>query len=151
MIWFLDTGGIYLGIVWVMVVAAKYVLPRKYPNLRREYTAPAWAPVIGALGAVAVIILALWPGTNMSLVWPGEYVVLLAWFIVGAIMFMVAKKMPRDEALTALLGRYKDTLEQGRLVDGADAGREAGRSEHRSSDDGFNDPTGLGGSERNGN
>lgn len=148
MIWFLDTGGIYLGIVWVMVVAAKYVLPRKYPNLKREYTAPSWAPVIGAVGAVAVIAFALWPGTNLSLVWPGEYVVLLAWFVIGAIMFLVAKKMPRDEALTELLGRYKDTLDQGGTVGGVDAGRVTRGSEHRSSDSDVNNPTDVDGAGR---
>lgn len=111
-LWFLDTGGIYLGIVWILVVAAKYVLPRKYPGLQRAYKAPGWAPVLGAAGAAAVICLALVPGTNMSLVWPGEYIVLLAWFALGAVLLSVAGRMDRDAALTELLGDYRHQLAQ---------------------------------------
>ena len=94
------------------MVAAKYVLPRKYPGLQRAYKAPGWAPVLGAAGAAAVICLALVPGTNMSLVWPGEYIVLLAWFALGAVLLSVAGRMDRDAALTELLGDYRHQLAQ---------------------------------------
>lgn len=127
MTWFLDTGGIYLGIVWVMVVAVKYLLPRRYPHLRRDYVAPGWAPILGALGAILVIVLALFPGTNMSLIWPGEYIVLAVWFLLGGILFAVSGRMGTDEALTELLGPYKGTLDENLgATDGAAAGA-AGR------------------------
>ena len=119
MTWFLDTGGIYLGIVWVLVVATKYLLPRRFPHIRREYTAPGWAPILGALGAVLVIVLALLPGTNMSLVWPGEYIVLVVWFVIGGILLATSGKMGKDEALTELLGPYKAQLDES-LSRGAD-------------------------------
>ncbi|HIY24644.1 MAG TPA: APC family permease [Candidatus Brachybacterium merdigallinarum] len=112
MTWFLDTGGIYLGIVWVLVVATKYLLPRRYPGIRREYRAPGWAPILGAGGAVLVIVMALIPGTDMSLIWPGEYIVLVAWFVLGGILLLTSGRMGRDEALTELLGPYKAQLDQ---------------------------------------
>lgn len=121
MVWFLDTGGIYLGVVWVMVVAAKYLLPRRFPHVKRSYIAPAWAPILGALGAVAVIVLALLPGTNMSLVWPGEYLVLVAWFVLGAILFAVAKQLDRRAALDELLGEHAAVLDEDAAVLSEDA------------------------------
>lgn len=121
MVWFLDTGGIYLGIVWMMVVTAKFLLPRRFPKVRRSYVAPSWAPILGALGALGVIVLALIPGTNMSLVWPGEYLVLVAWFAIGALLYKIAKKHPREEALRELLGEHAAALE-GELAGAAPAG-----------------------------
>lgn len=110
-VWFLDTGGIYLGTVWILVVASKFALQHHYPHLQREYTAPGWAPILGAVGAIAVIVLALLPGTDMSLVWPGEYLVLAAWLILGIIIYGTARKLPRDAALTELLGPYREQLD----------------------------------------
>lgn len=128
MTWFLDTGGIYLGIVWVLVVSTKYLLPRRFPHIRRDYKAPGWAPILGALGAVLVIVLALLPGTNMSLAWPGEYIVLVVWFALGGILLATSGKMGEDEALTELLGPYKDQLDESlsRGTDAAGAGAPGG-------------------------
>ena len=94
---FLDTGGIYLGIVWILVVACQVRLNKRVPVF----------PVIGAIGAALTIALAVWPGTSLSLVWPLEYVVLLGWAAVGFAFYLASKPMDRDEALTELLGEHK--------------------------------------------
>ncbi|WP_168582873.1 APC family permease [Gephyromycinifex aptenodytis] len=114
-VWFLDTGGIYLGLVWILVVTAKYALPKKYPHLasKRRFNA-SWVPAVGALGAAAIIVLTLLPNTNMALVWPAEYIILAMWLIIGGILFAVSAKVPRDRALDALLGEYKETLDADR-------------------------------------
>jgi basic amino acid/polyamine antiporter, APA family len=53
--------------------------------------------------AVLITLLMLVPGTDISLVWPAEYVILLAWFALGAHLREPPKE--RDEqALRALLG-----------------------------------------------
>ncbi len=142
-IWFLDTGGIYLGLVWLLVVISKFALPRRYPNLERAYKAPAWAPILGAVGAVGVIVLALYPGTNMSLVWPGEYLVLVAWFALGGVMLLISKRMGKDEALTELLGPYKESLDE--ALGAEDVGRSGSVSGRggRSLADGDNGSTGA--------
>lgn len=110
-IWFLDTGGIYLGVVWVMVVATRYLLPKKYPHLKKTFVSGI-IPIIGALGAIVVIVLALWPGTNLSLVWPGEYLILLIWIGIGIAVWLTSKKMADEDALTQLLGPYKAELDE---------------------------------------
>lgn len=104
-VWFLDTGGIYLGVVWVMVVLAKYLMPRRYPNLEREYrTRLPFLPALGAVGALGVIVLALWPGNPSSLLWPQEYIILIVWLVIGVVLYALSRKVGRTEALHALLG-----------------------------------------------
>ena len=56
--------------------------------------------------------MAIWPGTNTSLVWPGEYLVLLVWAVIGFILWRLAKPMGEDEALGSLLGSYADGLKE---------------------------------------
>lgn len=110
---FLDTGGIYLGIVWILVVACQMQLKTKYPDLYNSSKLKAgFVPVIGAVGAALTIALAVWPGTSMSLVWPLEYLVLLAWAAVGFVFYMMSKPIDHEEALSELLGEHKATLPQ---------------------------------------
>lgn len=105
--WFLDTGGIYLGLVWILVVASMYRLPRRYPELERAYTTRLrWAPMIGAVGALAVIIFALIPNTGLSLVWPAEHIILAVWLCAGLLLYRFVKPLDRDEALRELLGEH---------------------------------------------
>lgn len=110
MVWFLDTGGIYLGLVWVLVVVVATVLPRRHPHLKIGYKA-GFLPWIGAAGAMLVIVMALWPNTNLSLQWPGEYIILAVWIGLGLVLLTVAKPMDNDAALTELLGEYKADLD----------------------------------------
>ena len=96
-VWFLDAGGVFLGVVWLLVVIAKYVMPRRFPGLSYAYRArPAFLPALGALGAVLVIAFAVFPGTELSLVWPQEYLLLAAWAVLGLVLYVVTGR-PRDE------------------------------------------------------
>ncbi|WP_286954018.1 MULTISPECIES: APC family permease [Corynebacterium] len=111
-VWFLDTGGIYLGLVWIIVVVAQMRLRSKFPHLAARSKLHFRAlPIIGALGAGLVIILAVFPGTNISLVWPAEYIILALWFVLGFILYKTSGNMEEDQALSDLLGEYADTLE----------------------------------------
>lgn len=107
--WFLDTGGIYLGLVWILVVAAQWRLGNKYPHLTSKLGNKA-IPAIGALGAAFVIGFAVFPGTSISLIWPAEYIILGLWIALGAILLMRTPKVDEDNALSDILGDYKDVL-----------------------------------------
>jgi APA family basic amino acid/polyamine antiporter len=54
--------------------------------------------------AVLVILLTLVPGTDISLVWPSEYIILLAWFVLDALIYAIAPKEHDEQALRTLLG-----------------------------------------------
>lgn len=78
--WFLDTGGVYIGLAWFIGVASMYRIRRRYPNIETPYRLRlTWLPAIGAIAAVLIIVLTLLPNTAMSLVWPYEYLILMAW------------------------------------------------------------------------
>lgn len=122
--WFLDAGGVFLGLVWVLVVAAYLILPRRFPNLRRPASALGLLPVVGAIGALAVIGFALWPGTDLSLVWPAEHLTLLGWVVLGAVLFAITRpRRPAEELQRRLLGEHAGTvLGEGRPRDNPSSG-----------------------------
>ncbi|WP_152352562.1 APC family permease [Brachybacterium subflavum] len=115
-IWFLDAGGVFLGIVWFLVVLAKYRLPRVYPGLDRTYRArPGFLPAVGALGAILVIVFTLVPvpGVEMSLQWPQEYLILIAWVVLGAILFVLTPRPTDPErAFDEMVGPLAGTLRE---------------------------------------
>lgn len=116
MTWFLDAGGTFLGIVWLLVVIAKYVLPRRYPGLVPGYRArPAFLPALGALGAILVIVFTVLPGTGMTLVWPAEYLMLGGWALLGAILFAITPSpADREEVFTEMLGPHAEEVRAAR-------------------------------------
>lgn len=99
--WFLDTGGIYLGVVWIMVVIANLRLPAS--RSPRSALATGFS-LLGAIGALGVIALALWPGTGSSLVWPHEYIILLVWIVLGVVLFALSRRTDPRDSLATLLG-----------------------------------------------
>lgn len=104
--WFLDTGGIYIGLAWLLAVASLYRIRTQEPDAVAPYRVRwIFLPVIGALAATAIIIATLLPGTGMSLLWPHEYMILLAWLALGAIIYWLAPRaMTHEDALRALVG-----------------------------------------------
>jgi amino acid transporter len=114
-VWFLDTGGVYIGLAWAIAVLCLYRLPRRFPDLDRPYRVrPRWAPGLGALAAVLVIAFALWPGTDLSLAWPQEYAILGAWALLGVLLYGARRRTDGDQALRELLGGYYDLTFGGR-------------------------------------
>lgn len=111
-VWFLDAGGVFLSIVWLLVVIAKYRMPRRYPGLEYGYKArPAFLPAIGAIGAVLVMAFTILPGTGMTLIWPEEYILLAVWAVLGLILFLVTPApKDREGAFREMLGPHADTL-----------------------------------------
>lgn len=111
MIWFLDAGGVFIGLAWTLGVASMYRLDRRFPGLEVGYRArPRWLPAVGAVGAVFVIAFALWPGTDLSLVWPQEYLILGVWLLLGVVMYVFAGQHRDAEPRRQLLGEYYDKM-----------------------------------------
>lgn len=106
--WFLDTGGVYVGLAWFIGVASMYRIRRRYPDARGGYTVrPGWLPAIGGIAAVGVIVTVLLPGTPIALVWPEEYLILLAWAVLGVLIYLgVRRRAGTGEEVVALLGEH---------------------------------------------
>lgn len=100
--WFLDTGGVYIGLAWVSAVVSMYRIRRRYPGLSSSYRVGAsWLPVVGGAAAVVVIVAALIPGTDVSLIWPYEHAILAGWVLLGILIYALA---PKRTDLRTLLG-----------------------------------------------
>ena len=113
LIWFLDTGGVYIGLAWFIGVVSMYQIRRRYPQVERPYRVRlSWLPGIGGVAALLVILATLAPGTDMSLVWPYEYAILLVWVVLGIVIYALAPKDSEDQALKTLLGDQYDKLER---------------------------------------
>jgi basic amino acid/polyamine antiporter, APA family len=61
--------------------------------------------------AVLVILLTLVPGTDISLVWPAEYIILVVWILLGAVIYAMAPKEEDEQALSTLLGDQYEKIE----------------------------------------
>lgn len=109
--WFLDTGGVNIGLAWIIGVLCFYRLPRRFPHLVRTYRVRIrWAPALGAIAAAFVIAFAMWPGTSLSLVWPYEYIILGAWLVFGVALYFSARERDDERALCTLLGETYEQL-----------------------------------------
>jgi len=116
MIWFLDIGGISIGIAWALCVLSMLKLRKKCPHLKRPFKAPFMfiiAP-FSLMIVISIFAVSLIPGTPLSLNWPYEYSMLLIWIILGGILHILSQK--RWKVLTAeriaknLLGKYLKDL-----------------------------------------
>lgn len=104
LLWFLDTGGVYIGLAWVITVFSLYRI-RSRKSVPVPFRArPGWLPAIGGGAALALIAATLVPGTALSLVWPQEYLILLMWFLLGAIIYWRAPRKATVRELAAVLG-----------------------------------------------
>lgn len=106
--WFLNTGGVNLAFMWIFTVAAFYRLRRTHPHLDRPYRVrQMWMPALGGAAGVLLVVVSLIPGTPLSLGSIAEYIIVLAWPVLGFILYGLTKK-PADpeDSLRELLGEY---------------------------------------------
>ncbi|MCP4315563.1 MAG: APC family permease [Hyphomicrobiales bacterium] len=112
LLWFLDTGGIYIGLAWCIAVFSFYRIRRDEPASRAPFHAgPAWLPGIGAVAALCVIVVILLLGTSLSLAWPYEYLILAVWFVLGAMIYAIVPRVSVEETRAAVLGTAEASQE----------------------------------------
>lgn len=98
LVWLVDAGGLSVVIAWFMVSLSFIVLRRKEPELARPYRAGKSAIVgyIAVILAFGVGILYM-PTMPASLIWPYEWIIFIAWWVIGAIFYV---KMKKEDRLT---------------------------------------------------
>ena len=116
LIWFLDVTGVALGFCWIISVLAMLIARKKPPHLHRPFKVPA-GYVVGSIALILALIIwvmPLIPGTPVSLVWPYEYLLLIAWVILGIIMYLISRKRIKELGVETiarnLLGEYYDEI-----------------------------------------
>jgi APA family basic amino acid/polyamine antiporter len=86
LVWMVDAGGLSIIVAFVMVAVSFVVLRRREPEMPRPFRAPGGITtgVVAAVLSIGLGVLFL-PGMPAALVWPYEWVVLGAWWLLGAV------------------------------------------------------------------
>lgn len=110
LVWFLNTIGVFIAIVWAVTVWAYYRLRSQGglgPQPSRSWT--TLLPAVGGIASVVIVFAALIPASPMSLRWPFEYLIFIGWIALGVVLyFRSPRRMPRTDVLRSLLGDYYD-------------------------------------------
>lgn len=89
--WIVNAGGLGIVVAWFLVVVSFLVLRHREPEMDRPYEVPA-GYAVGGLGLVATagFIYLYLPGGASALVWPYEWVMVLGWIVLGAVLFALS-------------------------------------------------------------
>lgn len=118
--WFLNVGGFNVALVWVVTVLAFYAIRRKHPDRQRPYRVRAmFAPALGGLAGLGLVLMTLVPVSPISFQSPYEYGMLGVFIVLGVVLyFMAPRTMSRQESLDLLLGEgAMDVPENERIKD----------------------------------
>lgn len=93
LVWLVDAGGVNIVVAYVTVVLCFLVLRKREPGMTRPFRVPAGSAV-GALALVLSLGLGVLylPGMPAALVWPSEWIIVGAWWLVGAVFLW---RLPR--------------------------------------------------------
>lgn len=97
LVWVVDAGGLGIVIAYGMVAWSFLVLRKREPELERPYKV-RYGKFVGISALVLSIGLGLLylPGSPAALIWPQEWGIVLAWTVLGGILYGLAVK-GRDE------------------------------------------------------
>jgi amino acid transporter len=91
LVWLVDAGGLGIVMAYAFVAASFLVLRRREPDMARPY-AVKHASLVGwaaLLLSIAIALLYL-PWSPAALIWPWEWLIVLGWVLLGAIMLLFA-------------------------------------------------------------
>jgi amino acid transporter len=112
MVAFIDVGSFCIALAFLGVTFSVARLRRDYPQLERPYRMPfgRLVPVCAGLGAGLILVVMIVPGSGAALVWPLEWILLLAVVALGALAWWLgaAGRRTLDEAgrRERILGEY---------------------------------------------
>ena len=93
LIWLVDVGSFSVVIAYIMVVWSFLVLRKNEPDMVRPFKV-AHGTLVGATALVlALCLFALYlPGSPAALLWPQEWALGMAWVVLGAVLFLMARR-----------------------------------------------------------
>jgi len=98
LLWTVNAGGLGIVIAYAMVACSFLVLRKKEPNLERPFKVP-WGRAVGWLAlmlSVGIGVLYL-PGSPAALLWPQEWIIVMAWSLLGIALYVIARTRTTTE------------------------------------------------------
>ena len=94
LVWLVDAGGVSIVIAFFLVAVTFLALRRREPDMERPFRVSSGG-VVGSLAAVFSLGLAalFLPGMPAALIWPYEWAILGAWWLVGIVLLMRLPKI----------------------------------------------------------
>ena len=94
LVWLVDAGGVSIVVAFLLVAVTFLVLRRREPEMERPFRV-ANGQVVGVLAGVLSLGLAILylPGMPAALIWPYEWVILGAWWLVGIVLVVRLPKI----------------------------------------------------------
>ena len=94
--WLVNAGGLGIVVAYAMVALSFLVLRRKEPNLDRPYKVP-FGYIVGSTALILSIGLGILylPGSPSALQWPEERLIVLAWSVLGLLLFALSFRSRR--------------------------------------------------------
>jgi len=94
LVWLVDAGGVSIVVAFFLVAVTFLVLRRHEPEMERPFRV-ANGQVVGVLAGVLSLGLAVLylPGMPAALIWPYEWVILGAWWLVGIVLVLRLPKI----------------------------------------------------------
>ncbi|MCP3674225.1 MAG: amino acid permease, partial [Gammaproteobacteria bacterium] len=88
LVWFVDAGSFSLMIAYLLVVVSYIVLLKREPEMVRPFRAKGgiWLGIFGVIASLGMAALYL-PNMPAALIWPQEWLMVLAWFGLGALSY----------------------------------------------------------------
>jgi APA family basic amino acid/polyamine antiporter len=100
--------------MWIMTFFSVIVMRKKYPNLERPVIMPGnkVTMVIGTIFNIFIIGTVLLPSSPGSIIWPGEYILTIALFLLGVVLYQFRDNtINTEEQRRKILGESIDTME----------------------------------------
>ncbi len=97
LIWFLDAGSLGVVVAYFFVVLVFIKLRYTEPDRQRPYRAP-FGKVLGLLALASTLFIGTlyFPGSPSALLWPQEWIIVVAWTAAGCFGFWLAKYEGRE-------------------------------------------------------
>lgn len=97
LVWLVDAGGLGIVIAYAFVAGSFLMLRKREPDMDRPYKVRngkivGWVALILSIGIAALYL----PGSPAALVWPYEWMIVLGWIVLGAVMSQVGSRTRRN-------------------------------------------------------
>jgi basic amino acid/polyamine antiporter, APA family len=85
--WIVNAGGLGIVTAWLFVAVSFLVLRYREPEMNRPYKVPA-GYLVGTIGLIATVLFVYlyMPGGESALLWPYEWLIVLAWIAIGIVL-----------------------------------------------------------------